>query len=87
VNPPPENGSSSPLSPHDNDNDVDSDSSNVIQVVEMITSGVPFILISVCYLLIFIKMRGSKRTLQHLGIAAFNKHVKEVGDRVFKKSL
>ena len=55
----------------------DGDSSNVIQILEMVSSGVPFVLISICYLLIFAKMRGSKRTLQQLGIAAFNKHVKE----------
>ena len=42
------------------------------------SSGTPFVVTSIFYALIWIKMRDSKRLLQSLEVAAFNKQIREV---------
>ena len=60
------------------DLDLDREDSPVIPTVLMVIVTTPFVVTSIFYALIWMKMKGSKRLLQSLEVAAFNKHIREV---------
>eukprot|EP00094_Tigriopus_californicus_P001110 TCALIF_01074-PA protein Name:"Protein of unknown function" AED:0.47 eAED:0.47 QI:0/0.5/0.33/0.66/1/1/3/70/211 len=53
-------------------------SSKIPQILDLICVGIPFVSMVISYILIFIKMRRSRNSLSHLGMAAFNTHEKEM---------
>lgn len=60
------------------DVDLDREDSPVIPTALMILVTTPFVVTSIFYAFIWIKMKDSKRLLQSLEVAAFNKHIREV---------
>ena len=60
------------------DTDADREGSPVAPTALMAIVTTPFVVTSIFYALIWMKMKGSKRLLQSLEVAAFNKHIREV---------
>ena len=67
--------------------DLDREDSPVIPTVLMVIVTTPFVVTSIFYALIWIKMKDSKRLLQSLEVAAFNKHIREVNLQFAKKTM
>ena len=60
------------------DMDAEREGSPVAPTALMAIVTTPFVVTSIFYALIWMKMKGSKRLLQSLEVAAFNKHIREV---------
>jgi hypothetical protein len=59
---------------------------NSVPTLLLVSSTTPFVATAIFYLLICIKMNRSKRLLDSLEVAAFNKHRREVSKRIKRVS-